>query len=64
MHLAHTLELGELRKDELKGALHALVRILLDPVAAGLQIARRHAEEQRTATRLALQRLLRALAEQ
>src|SRR5580704_19045541 len=34
------------------------------PVATGLHIARRNAEEQRAATRLALQRLLRALAEQ
>jgi hypothetical protein len=33
VRLAHTLELGELQKDELKGALHPLVRIRLDPVA-------------------------------
>jgi hypothetical protein len=37
VHLAHTLELGELREDKLQGALHALVRIFLDPIATSLQ---------------------------
>ena len=40
MHLPCTLELGEFREDELNGLLHALVRILLDPVAPDFHIAR------------------------
>ena len=64
MHLPHALELGKLGEDELQCILHALVRILLDPVAPGFHIAGGDTEEQRAAARLLLQRLLRALAEQ
>ena len=64
MHLSCTLQLGELGEDELQGLLHALVRILLDPVAPDLHIAGGDTEEQRATARLLLQRLLRALAEQ
>ena len=64
MHLPCTLELGEFREDELNGLLHALVRILLDPVAPNFHIARGYTENQRATARLLTQRLLRALAEQ
>ena len=64
MHLPRTLELGEFREDELNGLLHALVRILFDPVAPHFHIARCHTENERAAPRHLTQRLLRALAEQ
>ena len=51
-------------KTSCNGLLHALVRILLDPVAPDFHIARGHTENQRAAARLLMQRLLRALAEQ
>jgi hypothetical protein len=54
MHLACALELGELCEDEAQGILHAPIGIFLDAVAPGLHVARRNAEEQRTATRLLL----------
>jgi hypothetical protein len=64
MHLPRTLELGEFREDELQSFLHAPIRVLLDPVASDFHIAGSNTEHQRAATRLLLQRLLRALAEQ
>ena len=51
-------------KTSLNGLLHALVRILFDPIAPDFEIARGHAENQGAATRHLTQRLLRALAEQ
>src|SRR5262245_3601899 len=64
MHLPRTLELGEFPEDELNGLLHALVRILLDPVASDFHVARGNTKNQGAAARLLTQRLLRALAEQ
>src|SRR5258708_11278636 len=64
MHLAYALELREFREDKAQGILHTSIGILLDAVAPGLHVACRNAEEQRAATRLLHQRLLRALAEQ
>src|ERR1700730_14542674 len=64
MHLSHALKFGELREYHPEGILHPLVRVLLDPVASGLQIAGGDTEEQRAAACFLLQRLLRALAKQ
>src|SRR5262245_60236222 len=64
MHLPRTLELGEFPEDELNGLLHALVRILLDPVASDFHIARGNTKNQGATARLLTQRLLRALAKQ
>src|SRR4029450_5610012 len=63
VHLSCTLQLGELGKDQLQGFLHALVRVLLDAIAAALPVAGGDAENERAAASLLLQRLLRALAE-
>src|SRR5215813_11724795 len=64
MHLPRTLELGEFPEDELNGLLHALVRILLDPIACNFHIARGNTKNQGATARFLTQRLLRALAEQ
>jgi len=57
------LQLGELGEDQLQGVLHALVRVLLDAIAADLHVAGGDTENERAAARLLLQRFLRALAE-
>jgi hypothetical protein len=44
MNLARAVELGELREQELQCTLHALVRVLLDPVAAHLHVAGGHTQ--------------------
>ena len=64
MDLANALELGKFGEDELQCLPDALVGILLDPVAPNFHIAGSNAEDQRTAARLLLQCLLRALAKQ
>src|SRR5215467_7430810 len=62
VYFTSALELGEFREHELQCVLNPLIGILLDPVAPNLQVASRNTEEQRTAPRLLLQRLVRALA--
>jgi hypothetical protein len=64
MHLSHTLKRSKLREHYPEGILHSLVRVLLDSVAPGFDIAGRDTEEQRAAACFLLQRLLRALAKQ
>ena len=58
MHLSHALQFGELGEDQPEGVLHPLIRILVDPVMPDPHIAGRDAEEQRTAPRFLLQRLV------
>ena len=64
MDLASTAKLGELGEYEIQSVSNAAVWILLDTVAARLHEASRDAEEQCTAARLLLERLLGSLAEQ
>jgi hypothetical protein len=54
VHLACTLQLGELGEDQLQGVLHTFVRILLYAIATELHIAGGDAEDQRAAARLLL----------
>jgi hypothetical protein len=58
------VELGELREQELQCTLHALIRVLLDPVAAHLHVAGGHAKEKSAAPRFLAQRFLGSLSEQ
>jgi hypothetical protein len=62
--LTCALELGKLCEDKLQCIPDALVRILLDPITPDFDIAGSNTEDQRTAARLLLQRLLRTLAKQ
>ena len=64
MNLAGAAKLGELREHQPQGFPHSAVRVLLDPVAPGLHVARRNTEKKRATPRFLFQRLLRALAEQ
>ena len=64
MHLAYTLKLGELGKDQPQRILHPLVWILLDPVAPSPHVARCDTEKQRPAARLLLQCFVRPLAKE
>ena len=64
VNLPCTVELGELREQELQCTLYALIRILLDPVAAHFHVTSRYTQEESATPRLLAQRFLRALSEQ
>jgi hypothetical protein len=60
--LADTPDLGELLEDELDGVLDPLIRMLLDPAVARLDIPHREAEDQGPAPRLREQALVGPLS--
>ena len=64
VNLTCALELGKFCEDELQCIPDAPVRILLDPVAPDSDIPSSNTEDQCTAARLLLQRLLRTLTKQ
>ncbi len=58
VHLPHALQLGELREHQPEGILHALVWVLLDPLAPGLHVTGGDTEKQRAPAGFLLQGLL------